>query len=123
MECVIRTTDILGDVEELVLPMMSDADCLALGDADREFGQGGFDVADFLNPAVYTKVETEIRGVYDDDSAEWKPRCQCEHASHFDAGSAHKYGASIARATVKLPTCYGTFVVCRACADAGHMQI
>lgn len=45
--------------------------------------------------------------------------CQCEHASHFD-GKNHKYG--IKSVVIPVKTEYGTFHVCKKCADTCYKQ-
>lgn len=45
--------------------------------------------------------------------------CQCEHSSHFD-GKNHKYGLKVNTSPVK--TEYGTFHVCKHCADTCYKQ-
>jgi len=51
--------------------------------------------------------------------------CDCEHHTHDPAGTrtptAHDYGAATAVATVKSPW-GGTFHICQACLDSGHLQ-
>jgi hypothetical protein len=51
--------------------------------------------------------------------------CDCEHHAHDPAGrgvaTEHEFGAAEAVATVQSPW-GGTFRLCRACLDAGHMR-
>lgn len=51
--------------------------------------------------------------------------CDCEHHTHEPSGvrapAEHEYGAVEAVATVKSPW-GGTFRLCQACLDAGHMH-
>jgi hypothetical protein len=53
------------------------------------------------------------------------PTCDCEHHTHDSAGTGtpteHEFGAAAAVATVKSAW-GGTFRLCQACFDAGHMQ-
>jgi len=54
------------------------------------------------------------------------PICDCEHHTHDPAGAnkatEHDFGAAVPTvSTVKSPW-GGTFRICQACVDAGHMQ-
>jgi hypothetical protein len=55
-------------------------------------------------------------------------RCECEDAAHedtegipFTARTAHRYGA--VPGAHQIRTIHGTFLVCYACKDAGHMEL
>jgi hypothetical protein len=51
--------------------------------------------------------------------------CDCEHHTHepsaMRAASEHDFGTRPATVTIKSPW-GGTFHLCQACLDAGHMQ-
>jgi len=51
--------------------------------------------------------------------------CDCEHHTHEPSGThaaeAHEFGAAESVATIRSPW-GGTFRLCQACLDAGHMQ-
>jgi hypothetical protein len=53
------------------------------------------------------------------------PRCDCEHHTHDPSGTGtpteHEYGSGDGVITVRSPW-GGTFLICTACFDAGHMQ-
>lgn len=44
--------------------------------------------------------------------------CTCEHKDHFDNGPAHKYAQ--VRATKKVLTSYGIFLLCAFCQEVCH---
>ena len=52
-------------------------------------------------------------------------RCDCEHNTHDPKGvrqpTEHEFGEGIAVAAIKTPW-GGTFHLCQACLDSGHMQ-
>lgn len=54
--------------------------------------------------------------------------CECEHASHFDteridSSPEHPYGTVPADPDSCVKTPFGSFSLCRRCAEAGHMVI
>jgi hypothetical protein len=55
---VIRTTDLAGVIEELVIPDLTDSELINLSGDGPIWNEHGFEPADFTNPAIYAKVET-----------------------------------------------------------------
>ena len=57
---VIRTVDILGDIEILVLPVMDWKTLDSLPKDVPEFGANGFMPEDFTNPKIYQEVSVKM---------------------------------------------------------------
>jgi hypothetical protein len=50
--------------------------------------------------------------------------CECEHASHFDHGGRHAYGARCALTETRvMETPHGPFIVCAECVRDGHPRV
>ena len=71
-----------------------------------------------------TKTTPELPGATSRTIDTRTGRCECEHFSHFGPSprhhQGHAYGANCLGVRRKV-TSGGTFAVCRACREAGHM--